>query len=276
MRRVRRLMALATSDSPRFNGAGDHLMEATLTNLGAFFGYSVLGVGTISAVTYALFKVFSEKWLTAKFDERLAAYKHQQQKELEQLRYTINSLMDRTIKLHQREFEILPEAWARLADAFASVASIVAGLQRYPDLNRLTEPQLAEFLTGADLPSWKQDEIKAASDKTSAYQSELQWKQKNTARDEYYKFHDYLRKNGIFIRQEMKSKFAELSELIHMAFIEHEINLENPHHQTSREHALRLTKEGEAIRKGLEVLVQNRLWDSQTTTNPENSPPQSS
>ncbi len=251
-------------------------MKQTATDLLALVGGGVAVVAATVALAYWLFKLFSEKWLTAKFDERLAAYKHQQQKELEQLRYTINSLMDRTIKLHQREFEILPEAWAKLADAFASVASIVAGLQSYPDLNRLTEPQLAEVLMGTDLPSWKQDEIKAASDKTSAYQSELQWKRKNVARDEYYKFHDYLRKNGIFIRQEMKSKFAELSELIHMALIEHEMNLENPHHQTSREHTFKLMKEGEAIRKGLEVLVQNRLWDSQTTTDPETIPPKSS
>jgi hypothetical protein len=112
-------------------------MKQTATDVLALVGGGVAVVAGTVALAYWLFKLFSEKWLTAKFDERLAAYKHHQQKELEQLRYTINSLMDRTIKLHQREFEILPEAWAKLADAFASVASIVAGLQRYPDLNRL-------------------------------------------------------------------------------------------------------------------------------------------
>jgi hypothetical protein len=245
-------------------------MKAILTNFGAFFGYGILGVGTISAVTYALFKIFSEKWLTAKFDERLAAYKHEQQKELEQLRYKINSLMDRTIKLHQREFEVLPDAWAKLADAYASVGSIVLGLQYYPDLNRMNNAQLSEVLEGTDLPVWKQDEVKAAPDKTSAFRSELQWKRKNVAKDEYYKFNDYLRKNGIFIHEEMKSKFAALNGLIHMALIEHELNLENPHHPQSREHSIRLSKEGESALSELEKLVQGRLWDSQAISAGQN------
>jgi hypothetical protein len=247
-------------------------MKQTAMDLLALVGGGAAIVASTVALAYWLFKLFSEKWLTAKFDERLAAYKHEQQKELEQLRYKINSLMDRTIKLHQREFEILPEAWAKLSDAFLSVASIVAGLQSYPDLNRLSEPHLAEVLSKSDLPSWKQDEIRAASDKTSAYTSELKWQRKNVARKEYFEFHDYLRKNGVFIREEMKSKFTELSQLIYMALIEHEMNLENPHDKTLREHSLKLMKEGEDIRKVLEALVQGRLWDSQTTTNPDTSP----
>jgi hypothetical protein len=70
--------------------------------------FTVLGgFGVIAAllvtVAYYLFKFLSEKWLNAKFEERLAAYKHEQQKELERLKFEINTLMDRTVKLHQRE-----------------------------------------------------------------------------------------------------------------------------------------------------------------------------
>jgi hypothetical protein len=62
------------------------------------------------------------------------------------------------------------------------------------------------------------------------------------------------------------------AKLLVCKVIEHEMNLENPHDKTLREHSLKLMKEGEDIRKGLEALVQDRLWDSQTTTNPETSP----
>jgi hypothetical protein len=247
-------------------------MLQTATTIFALLGGGVAAVSAAVAVAYWIFKSFSEKWLTSKFDERLAAYKHEQQKELEQLRYKITALMDRTIKLHQREFEVLPEAWAKLADAYASVRSIVLGLQTYPDLNRMNDAQLSEVLKGTDLPAWKQDEIKTAPDKTLAFQSELQWKRKNVAKDEYYKFNDYLRKNGIFIREEMKSKFAALGDLIHMALVEHELNLENPHHPQSREHAIRLSKEGESTRSELEKSVQARLWDSQVASTEQNAP----
>jgi hypothetical protein len=65
-------------------------MKQTAMDLLALVGGGAAIVASTVALAYWLFKLFSEKWLTAKFDERLAAYKHEQQKELEQLRYKIN------------------------------------------------------------------------------------------------------------------------------------------------------------------------------------------
>ena len=62
----------------------------------------VVAGGGLVGIAYAMFKRLGEKWLDAKFDERLAAYKHEQQKGLEQLRFKINTLLDRAIKLHHR------------------------------------------------------------------------------------------------------------------------------------------------------------------------------
>jgi len=95
--------------------------------------YLTTAVGIGGATAFALFKLLAEKWLTAKFDERLAEYKHAQQKELEQLRFRINAMMDRTVKLHQREFDVVPETWSRLNDALNSVMALVSRVQSYPD-----------------------------------------------------------------------------------------------------------------------------------------------
>jgi hypothetical protein len=73
-----------------------NILGPILTAIGAF----IVAGGGLAAIVYAIFKFFSEKWLNAKFEERLAAYKHEQQKEIEQLRFKINALMDRTVKLH--------------------------------------------------------------------------------------------------------------------------------------------------------------------------------
>ena len=50
-------------------------------------GTVVVAGGGVSALTYGLFRFFGERWLNAKFEERLAIYKHAQQKELEHLRF---------------------------------------------------------------------------------------------------------------------------------------------------------------------------------------------
>jgi len=68
-------------------------VPATLQTFLAWLAGLGLTSAAVVAASYALFKWFSEKWLNAKFEERLASYKHAQ---------------DRTVKLHQREFEAIP------------------------------------------------------------------------------------------------------------------------------------------------------------------------
>src|SRR4051794_22694874 len=110
-------------------------MWAVIEPLLATLGGVAVALGLTGAAAFGLFKLVGEKWLTARFDERLAEYRHAQQKELERLRFKINGLMDRATKLHQKEFEALPEAWGKLADANAIVQAIVSPLQQYPDLD---------------------------------------------------------------------------------------------------------------------------------------------
>src|ERR1700736_1981739 len=109
-------------------------MWSNLQVILAPIGALVAGGGILSIIVFGTFKLLGEKWLNSKFDERLAAYKHEQQKELEHLRFRINSLMDRTAKLHQREFDIVPEAWGRLVEAYSSVLWFTPPFQFSPDL----------------------------------------------------------------------------------------------------------------------------------------------
>jgi hypothetical protein len=109
----------------------------------------------VAVACFGLFRIFGEKWMSAKFDEKLAAYKHEQQKELEQLRFKISGLLDRTMKLHLREFEVLPEAWAKLVDAHSATTAFISPIQSYPDLDNMTPEHLTEFLEKIPLASWE-------------------------------------------------------------------------------------------------------------------------
>jgi hypothetical protein len=50
-------------------------MRDTLTNLLALAGGGAVVIAAIAGFSYWLFKLFSEKWLTARFNERLEDYK---------------------------------------------------------------------------------------------------------------------------------------------------------------------------------------------------------
>jgi hypothetical protein len=57
-------------------------------------GLVVVAGGGLAGIAFAIFRVLGEKWLDNKFQERLAAYRHEQQKEIERLRLNINKLFD--------------------------------------------------------------------------------------------------------------------------------------------------------------------------------------
>lgn len=238
-----------------------NVIGAVLTWIGAF----VVAGGGLAAIVFWIFKLLSEKWLSAKFEERLAAYRHAQQRELERLKFEINALMDRTVKLHQKEFDVLPEAWGRLTDAHGVTVSITATIQQYPDVDRMNEDQLDEFLENSSLLKWQKAELKNAHDKNKYYMKAIAWKNINKAQESCQEFHVYLLKNGIFIPEPMKAKFAELDQIIFSALVEHEVNQQDIGGPRLREELKTLLGKGAELLKSLEADVQGRLWKSEAT-----------
>lgn len=235
------------------------IIEGVLKIIGAV----VLAGGGIGAIAYYALRIFGEKWLESKFAERMADLKHKHQKELEEVRFKINSMFDRTTKLHQREFEILPEAWAHLNDAYGHARSLTSPLQIFPDLARMSAPHLNDFLKECPLADWQKDEIRAASDKNKAYQEAIFWYRLYECRNHARDCHIFLRKNGIFLPKGMRRKFSDIEDLIGDALTEADMHKAYPDTRKltgTKEEKLR--KDGEKLMAELESEVQSRLWDS--------------
>lgn len=219
--------------------------------------------GGVVAISYAVFKKFGEKWLDTKFEERLAAYRHAQQKELEQLRFQINALLDRATKLHQREFEVMPEAWAKLNDAYWKVSAFVSPMQSYPSLDAMSNAQLEEFLKACDLNEWEKAEVLKAAEKTEYYIEHIFWHRLTEAKSIAREAHSFIAKNGIFLPPEIKSQFVEVDALVWDALDEHEQNerYKTIPRESKKQQALRTAAPG--LIESLEKVVQGRLWNSQ-------------
>jgi hypothetical protein len=239
----------------------DEILTFLRSALILFGGVAVVALAIVSA-TYGIFRLFSEKWLNSKFEERLAAYKHEQQKELEQLKFDINTLMDRTVKLHQREFDVLPEAWGRVNDAFNYMQPLGLGFQQYPDLNRMSEARLNSFLDQCDLEDWQKSEIRLRDDMTKYYQEAIMPIRLWQADEKRVYFSNYFSKNGIFIPPEIKSKFETINTLLFEASVERRLSLQHPDFQQMYDKGMILYKEGPPLLKSLEADVQARLWNS--------------
>ena len=122
----------------------------------------VAAIGAASAAfAYAMFRIFTTKWIETRFSERLEAFKHQQNQEIEHLRFRINTMMDWNVKLHQREFDILPETSSLLNEAFYTIEPIAIGFQQYPNLDEMSADHLEEFLEKSPLTVVQKTELKS-------------------------------------------------------------------------------------------------------------------
>lgn len=235
-------------------------LSALFHTIGTVVGALTIAGGGAAAIGYGVFKWLGEKWLDNKFRKELQAYRHEQVKELEQLRFRINALMDRTVKLHQREFDTIPEAWAMLVGAFRSTRGLLSPYQEYPDLDRMSEAQLEQFLANSPLQSWQHDELKQAARKLDYYAKAIMWYRYSNVAGAWSDLNDYLTKNGIFMPREIKSKFKQVDDLIWEALNEFKMNEQAAVRPRDRVAAEALGNVGEPLLRSLEDDVANRLW----------------
>jgi len=219
-------------------------------------GVAAIGATTVG-LAYGLFRIFTTKWIDHRFSQRLETFKHQQNQEIEHLRCRINTMMDRTVKLHQREFEILPEMWGLLTDAFHTVEPVALGFQQYPDLDNMSAKRLDELLEQGPLTVLEKAELREAADKKQYYAKVKSWHDLAKAIELYNEFHSKFTKNGIFIMEPIKLKFAQIDEMLKAAIIERQVQ---PH---KFDQGPKLHGKGRELLGALGRDVQERLWNSQ-------------
>lgn len=222
-----------------------------------------LGITAVGAAgaAYVLFHYLGDKWLSRKFDQSLEALKHRQQRELEQLRFRINTTFDRTLKLHSNEFEVLPELWDKLNKAYNHVSSLTSAMQEYADLDRMSDPALRHFLAGSGLAKYQKDEIHASSERTTQYRSFRFWQSLQSVTATYREFNHCLKIKGLFVHSTLKTPIDTLSDMLWFALCEKESEERYPDPRKGRwEKAERLRKEGPALLDKIGQLIQQRLW----------------
>lgn len=219
-------------------------------------------VGGVVGVAFLVFKFLGEKWISHQFEEQLEAYKAQHVRELELLRHRINSIFDRTKRLHDREFEVLPEIWTKLVEARGNADAYLSAFQSYADLDRMNGAELDEFLSETNFSETQKVQIKDAPSKLEAYIKIYERYRYVDVMDTLREADISLRKDGVFVLPLIREDMANMVELIRSAVIEHNANREHDIRPRIKENADRLAIDGEPLFKKIEESVTTRLWES--------------
>lgn len=239
-------------------------MDALLAELFKF----LLAGGVAAAVAVWIARNTGERWLQAQFDKQLEAFKAAQQREMEHLRYRINSYFDRAVRLHEMEFEVLPKIWRKLFDAFHEAVPFCNYGRMINNLNKMRPVELDAFLAASPLHDFQKDDVRQASDKTARYYELEHRHELVRVKRHYYSFTRYFMKNAIFLTNDVEQKLNELRDIIFAAITEKEFRHDykgeiGDHRYEKFEH---LKKRGEELMAEIQQVVRAALQDSKQTT----------
>jgi hypothetical protein len=229
--------------------------ETILSFLVQFIAYG----GGGAAIAYLLFQFLGKSWIENKFAEKLEQHRHAQALELQRLRVEIDSMLSGAIKLQDKEFETLPEAWIKLDEAYSQVARLVSPVQQYPDLDRLSEAQLEEFFAGTKLRESQKEELRHSRQKTKNYQEIIFWHRLSDVRGAIADLHNYIERNSIFLPPELKQHFEIAANDLWSSIVSKEVGHSAKDWKMESDGWDKIKKEIEPLRKTIEAAIYRRL-----------------
>lgn len=212
-----------------------------------------------AAFAYLLFQYLGKTWIENKFAQRLDQLRHQQAMDLQRLRVEIDSLLSGALKLQEKEFSVLPDAWSNLDEAHSLVASLVAPMQEYPDLNRMNPAQFEEFLTRTEFTDSQKDDIRRSQEKILTYKEIIFWYRLQKVKNALSELRTFVARNGIFLPPDLKVKFEKMIEILLFAITSKEIGHEAKDREMQNEGWKKIKEETEPLYKSIEADIQARL-----------------
>jgi len=171
-----------------------------------------------AALWKPLLKPYSDKWLDHVLGKRLEGFKADQQREIERLKHLLTS---RVSRIHEKEFEVLPRAWAMLHEAAGWVLVAVGGTFRpIPALNKLSDQDLDEFLKVSILYESQRRALYAAANREEYFMDATAEVAADKAQESLRLFSNYIIQNRIFMTEELRNKFTEISGELNSALME--------------------------------------------------------
>lgn len=215
--------------------------------------------GSSAAIAYVIFQWLGKKWIENKFAERLDQLRHQQALELQKLRVEIDSMLSGAVKLQEKEFSVLPEAWAKLDEAHGLVGWLVSPMQQYANVDRMNVSQLEEFLEDTDFTGSQKDDVRNASEKGRAHQNILFWHRLHKVKVAVRELQTFVARNGIFLPSELEEKFSKVSEMLWSAVISKEVGHEAKDWKLQSEGWTKMKEKAESLYKSIKTDIQTRL-----------------
>lgn len=224
---------------------------------------SQLGITVIAVITvaYAFIKWLGEEWLKQHFNQQLEAMRSQAAVDLAKQQVRFDASLDRATRLHDREFEKLPDIWSKGYIVYWEVARLVDQLQETVSFTFLTDEETEEAISQSGFSEFQKQQLREARDKNDVYFKLRFWKRFYEVGGQVDDFRDALGTSSIFLEADLRARFDDLAEMVVSAMQEARLRHQHPSAFPGRAAAERLNAQGKVLLLELEHHVRSRLWD---------------
>jgi hypothetical protein len=214
-----------------------------LTQIGAFVLQVAISAGGAAALAVAIIRLGATKWIDHRFNLSLAKFKAErdeelagvrakhesdlallQQKHATELAQINHRLSSRISKIHEKEFEVLPEAWLQVNATFGSVYKTVVGMKSRPQVRRLTKAQLEELILSQEFTPAQRTSIleKTGESQQAALDEAFEHKEVDDATNRQRLLQNYLLQNRIFMTDTLRDRFSAINDDLRTALINYD------------------------------------------------------
>lgn len=245
--------------------------------IGSAVAWATPYVGTIFAALAALFAFlqtpFGAKVFDATFkhyfdrkladlkhdqDRKLADVKHVYERNVEELRADLSHFTDRGKHSNEREYQALIAAWESFVAAYYATLACVGRFSTHPDLNRMDDGELDEYLESCNIEPAGKRFIKKAADRNAALGRVQDARIQNDAQRLIWEARNVIHKQSVFIPFEIESKFEESLSTLQRVWAENHVNFTSRGSIELRE-SIVLVENGDQMKSALRDIVRKRV-----------------
>lgn len=162
-----------------------------------------------------------------------------------------------------KELEILQVAWEKLQIALGLVSAITSPAKSYPDLSRMHDDRLKEWLDHSVLTESEREVLLQSTDKNAYYQETLFWHDVSKANTEANDFHNYIIVNKIFLSSDVHKLFSQLDRLLNSALFQCRMAKQSDDLELAMKAYETVSKKVTPILEQIEALVRKRLHNQE-------------
>ncbi|CAN5520649.1 hypothetical protein BH10PLA2_BH10PLA2_01060 [soil metagenome] len=231
-------------------------------NIVSAFGLLVTIVLAVILALWALSKYLGDKWITAKFSQQLEAFKHQQQREIEQLKTNLNTALDRKIKLQSREFDAIPVIWNALNEAFTECQKFISLFKNYRTFYGMNDGEIYETLLKDGLDEEQSKKIATAQQPQEAYQKYRHWVEFGKLMEAIIEVNKAISLNSIYVEDDILDDIKNMVDSLDKASTSYLFLRENQNSNNDLERLDEMRENGQDRMDVLAKVIKKKLKDT--------------